>query len=190
MMDEENRNHSQHVVNILWRLINAAYVGDSEEDSLSFNDKELLEDVLRFDSLTKIAKQRHVTPATIANHLRKVMDRIEKKIIALNKASKLVSQVRNGKESKDMIISRNEQVIKRLRLEVEMLNAQITGERTARLERSVDDLQQQLARRKQEVMNLRSELVKAREDYRWLSDHVKRLCPQLRSMCRTAFLRF
>ena len=174
MMDEENRNHSQHVVNILWRLINAAYVGDSEEDSLSFNDKELLEDVLRFDSLTKIAKQRHVTPATIANHLRKVMDRIEKKIIALNKASKLVSQVRNGKESKDMIISRNEQVIKRLRLEVEMLNAQITGERTARLERSVDDLQQQLARRKQEVMNLRSELVKAREDYRWLSDRVAR----------------
>lgn len=58
-MSEGDRHSANHVVNMLWRLINAAYQGDSEEDSLRFDDKELLEDVLRFDSLTTIAKHIH-----------------------------------------------------------------------------------------------------------------------------------
>ena len=65
-MSEGDRHSANHVVNMLWRLINAAYQGDSEDDSLRFDDKELLEDVLRFDSLTTIAKHKHVTPTTVA----------------------------------------------------------------------------------------------------------------------------
>lgn len=174
MMDEEDRYCSQHVVNILWRLINAAFEGDSEEDSLSFSDKELLEDVLRFDSLTKIAKQRHVTPATISNRLHKVVDRIEKKIISLGNASQLVAQAKNDKETKNLIICKNELAIKRLKMEVEVLNAQIAEGKSHRLERNVEDLQQQLARRKQEVMNLRNELVRAREENHRLIDRMAR----------------
>ena len=168
-MSEGERHSASHVVNMLWRLINAAYEGDSEEEGLSFNDKELLEDVLRFDSLTTIAKHRHVTPTTIANYLQRLLDRIEKKIASLSQASQMQAQARNEKDTKDIIISRNEQAIKRLKTEVEQLKAKMTEDETAELRKTITDLQHQLTAKKREVSDVKKELAKVNEEKRRLT---------------------
>ena len=168
-MGEGDRHSVNHVVNMLWRLINAAYQGDSEEDSLRFDDKELLEDVLRFDSLTTIAKHKHVTPTTVANHLQRLLDKIEKKIVSLSKVSQMQAQARSDKDTKDIIISRNEQAIKRLKTEVEELKAQVSKDRTSELKKTIEDLQRQLMAQKRETGEVRKELAKVNEEKRRLT---------------------
>ena len=168
-MSEGERHSASHVVNMLWRLINAAYEGDSEEEGLSFNDKELLEDVLRFDSLSTIAKHRHVVPTTITNHLQRVLFKIEQKITSLSKASQMQVQARSEKDTKDIIISRNEQAIKRLKTEVEQLKAKITKDENTELRKTITDLQHQLTAKKKEINDVKKELAKVNEEKRRLT---------------------
>ena len=90
-MAEEEKTYSFQVVKMLWRVINAAFAGDEGKDSLSFNEKELLEDVLRYDSLAKVAKLRHVSPSTINNHFQTAMEKIEKRMLSLEDTSLTLS---------------------------------------------------------------------------------------------------
>ena len=79
------------------------------------------------------------------------------------------AQARSDKDTKDIIISRNEQAIKRLKTEVEELKSQLTKDKTAELRKTIEDLQRQLAAQKRETGEFRKELAKVNEEKRRLT---------------------
>ena len=49
---------SSKVSQILWALLDAVSDGDENDEALSFYDKELLEDVLRFGTIAEVARRK------------------------------------------------------------------------------------------------------------------------------------
>ena len=49
---------SYTVIRILWTLLDTVFAGDDEEDALSFFDKELLDDILRFGTIAEVARRK------------------------------------------------------------------------------------------------------------------------------------
>ena len=207
-MAEEEKTYSFQVVKMLWRVINAAFAGDEGKDSLSFNEKELLEDVLRYDSLAKVAKLRHVSPSTINNHFQTAMEKIEKRLLSLEDTSLTLSvaqkeyekaykkleqdlierieiakakakippelpKLRQTVASKDLIIERNEQVIKQQKTEIRHLQAQIDKEKEGVLENKINALNAKLKIANNEAAELRREMLIAKNEI----TRLKRLVP-------------
>lgn len=71
---------SHTVSRVLWTLLNSVFESDDDDESLSFDDKELLEDVLRYGTLSEVAKRRNKTAADIRGKLLRSLSHLEKKI--------------------------------------------------------------------------------------------------------------
>ena len=68
------------VSRVIWALLNAIFSGDEEDDLLSFQDKELLEDILRFGTMAEVGRRSGRTYYAISTQLASVLDRLDAKI--------------------------------------------------------------------------------------------------------------
>lgn len=76
--DKENDfTYSRHLSKLLWRFVRLA-VPDPEQ--VTFSDRELLDDLLRYGSLNRIAKLRHVSVSTLSCRLQDVISCLDKSV--------------------------------------------------------------------------------------------------------------
>ena len=68
------------VSRVIWALLNAIFSGDEEDDVLSFQDKELLEDILRFGTMAEVGRRSGRTYYAISTQLASVLDRLDEKV--------------------------------------------------------------------------------------------------------------
>lgn len=68
------------VSRLLWSMLNTAFAGDDDEDALSFYDKELIDDILRFGTIAEVSRRKGVSYNSLKNQLSKVLMRLERKI--------------------------------------------------------------------------------------------------------------
>ena len=71
---ENDFTYSRHLSKLLWRFVRLA-VPDLEQ--VTFSDRELLDDLLLFGSLKKIASVHSVSQATLAHRLDAIFERID-----------------------------------------------------------------------------------------------------------------
>ena len=72
-----------HLSRLLRRFVRVA-VPDNEQ--LTFSDVELLDDVMRFGNLSKIAKKKGVSESTLSVRVRKIIDQLENRVSVLENA--------------------------------------------------------------------------------------------------------
>lgn len=62
-MNNDNYNYdimlSRTVSRLIRKLLDAVYEGEDEENRMSFSDKELIDDVIRFGTLKDVAKHKN-----------------------------------------------------------------------------------------------------------------------------------
>lgn len=83
---------SKTVSRLIWKLLDVVYDGDDEENCMSFSDKELIEDVLRYGTLSDVAKQKHVHYGTLLGQWERVIFRLEKKTNILGHENFLINK--------------------------------------------------------------------------------------------------
>lgn len=71
---------SYSVSRVLWTLMDAVFSSDDEEDALSFHDKELLEDVLRYGTIAEVSRRKGINYATLFAQVNKTLERLKRKI--------------------------------------------------------------------------------------------------------------
>ena len=75
---------SQTASQVVWRLLNSTFAGDDEEDCLSFKDKEILEDILRYGSIAELAKRSGRSCFIIKKQIEQALGRLDMKIKSLD----------------------------------------------------------------------------------------------------------
>jgi molecular chaperone GrpE (heat shock protein) len=82
-MNNDNYNYdimlSRTVSRLIRKLLDAVYEGEDEENRMSFSDKELIDDVIRFGTLKDVAKHKNVHYATLVGQWERIIFRLEKK---------------------------------------------------------------------------------------------------------------
>lgn len=71
---------SYTVSRVLWTLLNTIFGDDDDEEILTFADKELLEDILRYGTIAEVAKRKNTSASTIGHRLSQSLSHLEKKI--------------------------------------------------------------------------------------------------------------
>ena len=64
---------------VLWALLNTIFA-DDEDDALSFSDKELLVDILRYGTIIEVSKLKGVSCYTVTKQLEQVLARLTAKL--------------------------------------------------------------------------------------------------------------
>ena len=72
---------SYTVSRVLRSLLDAVFSRDDEEDALSFHDKELLEDVLRYGTIAEVSRRKGVNCNSLTNQVDQALLRLKGKII-------------------------------------------------------------------------------------------------------------
>ena len=75
---------SSKVSQILWALLDAVSDGDENDEALSFYDKELLEDVLRFGTIAEVARRKEESYNKLRVKLIRILYHISDKIEQIN----------------------------------------------------------------------------------------------------------
>lgn len=70
---------SYSVIRVFWNLLNVVFDAD-EEDALSFQEKELLEDVLRYGTIANVSRLRGVNYSTLTEQFRQALIRLTTQI--------------------------------------------------------------------------------------------------------------
>ena len=127
---------SYTVSRILWTMLNTVFAGDDEEDALSFFDKELLDDILRFGTIAEVARRKRVSYSSLTYKVSKTVDRLEKKIKMIEiKAHFLSHELENAKRRLDLKDKKlNEQKLQLLEKEADIyqLKALLTDDQRKR----------------------------------------------------------
>ena len=71
---------SYTVSRVLWTMLDTVFAGDDEEDALSFSDKELLDDILRFGTIAEVARRKGEPYQSVRLKVVHSLERLEKKI--------------------------------------------------------------------------------------------------------------
>ena len=92
------------VVRLMWRLVNAVFRDVEDGKSLSFDEKTLLEDVLKYGTLKDVAKHHHEDPAVISARFNKAMERLDKRVGDLLNSKRELDALRMEMETYDFEI--------------------------------------------------------------------------------------
>ena len=106
---------SYTVSRILWTLLDTVFAGDDEEDALSFYDKELLDDILRFGTIAEVARRKGMNYSSLCNKVRQALSRLEKKIKWIDIKE---HQIRHDLAKTQTLLDDRNQRIKKLVLEI------------------------------------------------------------------------
>jgi hypothetical protein len=71
---------SYTVSRVLWTLLNTVFENDEEDKILTFADKELLDDILRYGTIAEVARRKNIPASTIRAKLFQSLSHLEKKI--------------------------------------------------------------------------------------------------------------
>ena len=71
---------SYTVSRVLRTLLDAVFSRDDEDDMLSFRDKELLEDVLRFGTIAEVSRRKGVGYGSLLDQVEQALTRLKRKI--------------------------------------------------------------------------------------------------------------
>lgn len=71
---------SYSVSRVLRTLLDAVFSRDDEDDMLSFSDKELLEDVLRFGTIAEVSRRKGVGYGSLLDQVEQALTRLKRKI--------------------------------------------------------------------------------------------------------------
>lgn len=138
---------SYTVSRILWTLLDTVFAGDDEEDALSFYDKELLDDILRFGTIAEVARRKGMNYSSLCNKVRQALSRLEKKIKWIDIKE---HQIRHDLAKTQTLLDERNQKIKKLVLEIietkaklQMAQSELDNEKNKQFQRE-DDRQQEL----------------------------------------------
>ena len=144
---------------VLWALLNTIFA-DDEDDALSFSDKELLMDILRYGTIVEVSKLKGLSCDTVRKHLNQVLERLNMKLewlkengpeIILERAHAMM-QV----EACQQTIKRQELDLIEAKASIHQLKTQLTQAQN-KLERR-DELK---AKRMEQIASLKKELLNA-----------------------------
>lgn len=178
---------SYTVSRILWTLLDTVFAGDDEEDALSFYDKELLDDILRFGTIAEVARRKGMNYISLCNKVRQALSRLEKKIKWIDIKE---HQIRHDLAKTQTLLDERNQKIKKLVLEIietkaklQMAQSELDNEKNKHTLRE-DDYQQELEKmayikedRKSltnEVMNLHVINLNIKEELRKLRNELRK----------------
>ena len=68
---------------MIWTLLDAVFDGDDEDDALSFQDKMLLEDILRYGSFAEIRRRSGLSYYALKDRLDQALTRLYNKLPTL-----------------------------------------------------------------------------------------------------------
>ena len=71
---ENDFTYSRHLAKLLRRFVRFALPSQEE---ISFSDRELLDDVMRYGSLKEIARLRHVSEASLCRRVKEVLESLD-----------------------------------------------------------------------------------------------------------------
>ena len=91
---------SDTLIKIIWRIIDAAFVGSIEENSFSFSDKLLIEDVMHFGTLTKVAEKRGAPYFSVQQQFKQAMIRLSNRLRALEASASQMKKAQMQTEKK------------------------------------------------------------------------------------------
>ena len=100
MIDTETKdiNFSPTVSRVIWNLMDAIFSNDEEDDALSFKDKKLLEDILRYGSIAEVARQRSEKANIVTYDFNQALSRLRTKIATIQKYIAQLKQQRDGNQ--------------------------------------------------------------------------------------------
>ena len=145
---------------VLWALLNTIFADDEDDDALSFSDKELLMDILRYGTIVEVSKLKGLSCDTVRKHLNQVLERLNMKLewlkengpeIILERAHAMM-QV----EACQQTIKRQELDLIEAKASIHQLKTQLTQAQN-KLERR-DELK---AKRMEQIASLKKELLNA-----------------------------
>ena len=84
------------VSRLIWSLLDAVF--SNEDDALSFKDKMLLEDILRFGTIAEVAKQRGAKSNILTYEFNQALSRLRTKIDTIEKYTAQLKQQRDGNQ--------------------------------------------------------------------------------------------
>ena len=86
------------VSRVIWNLLDAVFSNDEEDDALSFKDKKLLEDILRYGSIAEVARQRSEKANIVTYDFNQALSRLRTKIATIQKYISQLKQQRDGNQ--------------------------------------------------------------------------------------------
>lgn len=102
---------SSAICHIFRKLLNAVFTGSEDDDELSFKDKELLEDVLRYGTILEVAKRSGKNYGSLRYQVEKAVDRLTLRAKNLeNKANRIVQAREEGSQSQHLIIAYRQKI--------------------------------------------------------------------------------
>ena len=113
---------SYTVSRVLWTLMNTVFENDEEDRILTFADKELLDDILRYGTIAEVARRKNIPASTIRAKLSQSLSHLEKKIkwIEIHE-----HQLKRDLKNNKMLLSDSEQKNKELEEELKETKAKL-----------------------------------------------------------------
>ena len=98
---------SPTVSRVIWNLMDAVFSNDDEDDALSFKDKKLLEDILRFGTIAEVARQRNEKANIVTYDFNQAMSRLRTKITTIQK---YIAQLKQQRDSSQIIPTQSNKI--------------------------------------------------------------------------------
>ena len=86
------------VSHLIWNLLDAVFSNDDEDDAISYKDKILLEDILRFGTIAEVARQRSAKSNILTYEFNQALSRLRTKIDTIEKYMAQLKQQRDGSQ--------------------------------------------------------------------------------------------
>ena len=117
------------VSRVIWNLMDAVFSNDDEDDALSFKDKMLLEDILRYGTIAEVARQRGAKSNSLTYEFNQAISRLRTKTATIENYMAQLKQQRDGNQiiptQYDKIRKQNEE-ISDLKVKIAVLEHQLS----------------------------------------------------------------
>ena len=164
---------------VLWALLNTIFADDEDDDALSFSDKELLIDILRYGTIIEASKLKGVSCNKVSKQLEQVLARLTAKLdwlkengpeIMLERAKAMMQA-----EACQQTIKRQELDLIEAKANILYLKTRLTQAQN-KLERKDDNkvkLRDQIESLKKELLNADKTIIDLRYTNRKLQSELK-----------------
>ena len=153
--------YSQHLSKLLRRFVRFAVSGD---DDISFSDRELLDDVMRYGSLKEIARLRHCCAATISKRMKHALERQEDGLLfhemLIRVKQERIDNLQRQLEEARATIEQQKQELAEAARQNQLLEIKLSGKQIG-LEYSVENARREVIRQANEKRMRRTDLGEA-----------------------------
>ena len=164
---------------VLWALLNTIFADDEDDDALSFSDKELLMDILRYGTIVEVSKLKGLSCYTVTKQLEQVLARLTAKLdwlkengpeIMLERAKAMMQA-----EACQQTIKRQELDLIEAKANIHYLKTQLTQaqNKLERRDELKDKRMEQIASLKRELLNADKTIIDLRYTNRKLQNEIE-----------------